>query len=226
MPAIIPAIIGGVAAVGGAVISSSAAGHASDVAANAAAQNNALQAQIYGENKALATPYIDRGNAAGDELNGFLGLGGDPAKIQAAFDTYLNSTGYQFDKQQGIDAITSNKAVGGLLNSGSTLKALDTFGTGEAQKYGQQYAQNLFGVSGQGVGAINALTGAGTHYADAVGANNNSAASVSANAGLASAGQINGLIGNAFNAYGAARGGSSFGSGSGGGGYNPFAPGG
>lgn len=224
MPAIIPAIIGGVGLIGSAAIGSAAAGHASDVAAQAAAQNNALQAQIYGENKALSLPYIDRGNAAGDELNGFLGLGGDPAKIKAAFDTYLNSTGYQFDKQQGIDAITSNKAVLGLLNSGSALKALDEFGTGEAQRYGDAYASKLFGVAGLGDNAVNALSGAGTHYADSVSANNNSAASVSANAGLATAGQLTGLLGNAFNAYGAYRGGSSFGNG--GSGYNPFAPGG
>jgi hypothetical protein len=60
---------------------------------------------------------------------------------------------------------------------------------------------------------VNALTGAGTNNANAQSSNNNSAATASGNAGLVSAGQINGLIGNAFNAYGATRGASSFGGG-------------
>ncbi|MGI8839950.1 MAG: hypothetical protein ACR2F8_04065 [Caulobacteraceae bacterium] len=225
MPAI-PAIIGGVAALGGALISSSAASNASDQAAQTAAANNALQAQIYGSNKALAQPYIDRGNAAGSELSGFLGLGGDPAASQAALNTYLNSTGYKFNFDQGQNAVTSDKAAAGLLNSGSTLKALDQFGTGLADQYGQQYVGNLQNLTGTGESAVNALSNTGANYANAVSSNNNNAAQVSANAGLASANQINGLIGNAFSAYGAFRGGSSFGSGNGGSGssFNPFAP--
>ncbi len=88
-----------VATVGGAVVSSGAARHASDVAAQAAATNNALQQQTYESNKALIQPAVDRGNTAADALQGFLGLGGDPAATQKAFDNYLNSTGYQFTRQ-------------------------------------------------------------------------------------------------------------------------------
>jgi hypothetical protein len=109
-------------------------------------ENNALQSQIYQSNKGMIQPYVDRGNAAGDELNGFLSLGGDPAKTKAAFDAYLNSTGYQFNYDQGINAVNSDRAASGLLNSGSTLKALDEFGTGLPDSYGQQYADNLFKV--------------------------------------------------------------------------------
>ncbi|MEO8927302.1 MAG: hypothetical protein ABI306_09075 [Caulobacteraceae bacterium] len=226
MPAI-PAIIGGVAAIGGALISSSAASNAANTAASTAAANNALQSQIYDSNKALEQPYITRGNAAGDELNGFLGLGGDPAKSQAALQTYLNSTGYQFNFNQGQDAITSNKAASGLLDSGSTLKALDQFGTGLADQYGQQYVGNLENVSGTGANAANALSNTGAAYANSVSSNNNNAATVSANAGLANAANITGLIGNAFSAYGAFRGASSYGGGgSGGTPYNAFGPGG
>ena len=66
-------------------------------------------------------------------MNGFLGLGGDPAATQAAFNTYLNSTGYQFNRQQGLDAVNQSKASQGLFNSGSTLEALDNYATGEAK---------------------------------------------------------------------------------------------
>ena len=225
MPAIIPAVIIGAGAVGGALISSHAADNASSAAANAAAQNNALQGQIYDSNKALETPFINAGDAAETELSGFLGLGGDPAATQAAFQKYLDSTGYQFDLSQGLDAVAQSKAASGLLGSGSLVKALDAFGTGLAQQYGQQYVNNLEYETGVGANGANALAGQGQAYANAVSANNNSAATASGNASLASANAINGLIGNAFSAYGLARGGSSFGGGGSGQGYNAFAPG-
>lgn len=219
---IIAAVIGGVAAIGGSLISSHAVNSASKAARDAANQNNALQRDTYGQNKALITPYVNRGAAAGDELNGFLGLGGDPAKSKAALDTYLNSTGYQFDRQQGIDAVTQNKAVSGLLNSGSALKGLDEYATGEAQRYGQAYAGNLNDVSNRGVQAVNALTGAGTNYANQVSNNNNSAATAAGAAAIAGANSTNSLIGQALGAYALSRGQSSYGGGgSGGSGFNP-----
>ena len=226
MPLIIPAIIGGVGAIGGALISSSASNHASNVAAGAAAQDNALQERTYESNKALIQPAVTRGDAAGDELNGFLGLGGDPAKTRAAFDTYLNSTGYQFDRQQGLDGVNQSAAAAGLYNSGAALKALDAYGTGEAQKFGQAYAGNLNAVASRGAGAVNALTGAAVNNANQQSTNNTAAAAASASAGLAKAGAINGLIGNALSAYGALRGQSSFGGGGASATYNPFNPGG
>jgi hypothetical protein len=216
-------VIIGAGAVGGALISAHAANNASSAAANAASQNNALQAQIYNSNKALETPFINSGYGAESELNGFLGLGGDPAATQAAFQKYLNSTGYQFDYNQGLDAVAQSKAASGLLGSGSLVKALDAYGAGLAQQYGQQYVQNLEYETGLGANSANALAGQGQSYANAVSANNNSAATASGNASLAGANAINGLIGNAFSAYGMARGASSYGGGQD---YNAFAPGG
>jgi hypothetical protein len=127
---LITAGVGAAATVAGAAISAGAANHASDVAANAAAQNNALQQQTYESNKALIQPAVDRGNTAADALQGFLGLGGDPAASQKAFSDYLSSTGYQFNRQQGLDAATQSKAAAGMLNSGAALKSLDAYGTG------------------------------------------------------------------------------------------------
>ena len=227
---IIAAVIGGVAAIGGGLISSHAANNASNRAAQAAASNNALQSQIYNSNKALITPYVDRGNTAADALQGFLGLGGDPAKTQAAFQNYLNSTGYQFNLHQGLDAAEQSKAAQGLYNSGAALKALQDRGTSEAQLFGQNYINNLNTVANRGVNAAGTLTGAGQTYAGAVGANNNSAASAAGNAGLVGAAQTNGLIGNALSAFGQIRGQSSYGGGgnafaSGGGNANPGIPG-
>jgi hypothetical protein len=221
MPALIPALIVGAAGVAGAAISSSAASHASDAAAATATRDDALQQETYDSNKALIQPEVDRGSAAADELQGFLGLGGDPAKTAAALQTYLDSTGYQFDREQGLAAVDQSKAAEGLYNSGAAEKDLDSYGEGLAQTYGQQYAQDLSGVAQTGSSAINALTGAAVNNANQQQANNASAVSLAANADVTSANAINALIAKGLSAFALTRGQSSFR-----GAANAFAPGG
>ncbi|HEV7159024.1 MAG TPA: hypothetical protein VGN38_11765 [Caulobacteraceae bacterium] len=221
MPIAIPlAILGaGVATAGAGLIASH---HAASVEANAAAQNNALQQQIYEENKGLAMPYINAGNQAEGALSGFLGLGGDPVAEQKAFDNYLNSTGYQFALNQGEQAAEQNKAARGMLNSGATLKALDAYGTGLAQQYGQQYVGNLQNLTDTGQRSASSLTGAGQNYANAVGTNNTNAANVSANAGIASANAFSGALNSGVQALGYANGGNAFGPAGGASSYAPM----
>jgi hypothetical protein len=212
------AIIGAAAIGGGAQL---IAGHnAASAASDAAQANNALEGQIYQSDKALETPFIEGGDLADSELQGFLGLGGDPAAASAAFQKYLDSTGYQFARDQGLNAVTSDKAVAGLLDSGSTLKALDAYGTGLARQYGQQYAGDLQNLVGTGAGAANALAGQGGAYAGQVSSNNTAAASASGNSGLMAANAFGGLVGAALTAFRQSQG-SSFG----GANYNAFAPG-
>jgi len=225
--AIVAAGLGAAGSIGGALISSSATNSAAQDAENAAAANNALEEQIYNSNKGLEDPYIQGGDAANTELQGFLGLGGDPAASQAAFQKYLNSTGYQFDLSSGSNAITGNKAASGLLDSGSTLKSLNAFGTGLGQQYGQQYVGNLQNLVTTGAGSANALAGEGLQYGSQVSSNNNNAATVAGNAAIANASSIDNLIGNAFKGagyFGGSNGSSFGGGGSSGGGsdYNPF----
>lgn len=228
----IPALIGVAGAIGGAVISGNASRSASKTAANAAAANNALQQQTYDSNKALIQPGVDRGNQAADELQGFLGLGGDPEKTKAAFNTYLGSTGYQFERDQGLAAVGQQANAMGLYNSGAAEKALQDRGTSLANTYGQQYVGNLNDVANRGTNSINALTGAATANANAQGSNNAGAANVAANATISGAASTNGLINSAINAFGVTRGQTSYGGGgtsAGGGnafnqpGFKPFA---
>jgi hypothetical protein len=203
----------GVAVAGGlgaaATVGSSAI--AANAASSAASHNNALESQIYQTNSANEQPYIQSGDAANIALQGFLGLGGSPEASQTALNNYLSSTGYHFTLNQGLDAAESNAASKGLLNSGSTLEALDNYGAGVAQQYGQTYEGDLAGVASTGANAANALAGQGENYANSVSTNNNSAASATANAALAGGSTANSLIGNALTAYAFGQGGSSFG---------------
>lgn len=79
-PVIIGAGIAAAATVGGAAISSKSNSKAINktVAAQqqSDAQQIALQRETYGKNEAALSPFMARGNAAGDTINALLGLGG------------------------------------------------------------------------------------------------------------------------------------------------------
>lgn len=206
------AIIGGVAAVAGAAINSHATSKASDAATKAATDNNALARENRDINIANFQPEMNRGNVAGDTLSAFLGLGGDPAKSQAAFDTYLKSTGYQFGFNQGRDAITGSRATAGLLKSGSTLKALDRYGTNYAQAVGvNPFLAQLQQLTSQGVQAKSAIAGIGQNFVTQTSANNDSAATNVGNAALAGANNSSNLLGQLVQGFNQTRGQSSWG---------------
>lgn len=134
--------------------------------------------------KGLA-PQVSNATGASSDLAGLLGVGGNAAEGQAGFNNYLNSTGYNFMLNQGSQAITNNNAAKGLLNSGSTLKALTSYG----QNLGSQYYQNY-------LGDLNNLTQTGNQAAGIVGnAGQTSSSSGSNNTGLLSGvGQLAGFL--------------------------------
>jgi hypothetical protein len=104
------------------------------------------------------------GNATGgsNSLAALLGVGGDPAAQQQAFSNWRNSTGYQFGLDQGVNAITGNRAAKGILNSGGTAKAIDTFGQNYANTQYQNYLNPLQSLIQSGNQAGQVLGSAGT----------------------------------------------------------------
>lgn len=77
------------------------------------------------------------------------------------FDAYKKNAGYDFALNRGNDAITGNAAAHGLLNSGSTDKALATFETGLGSQTYNNYLDRLQGAAGIGNQAGQVLDGAG-----------------------------------------------------------------
>jgi hypothetical protein len=98
-------------------------------------------------------------------MGGLLGLGGDPAQGQAAFDQYQQSTGYQFRVDQGMAGIEGSRAARGVLNSGASAKALQDYGQGMAsQEFGNYMDQvsRQTGMEGQVADrGLNAALGVG-----------------------------------------------------------------
>lgn len=120
---------------------------------------------VYRENKELATPWATGGlnmyNAYGSMLAG-------PGQDEA-FQKWLNSSDYAFTTKQGLDAITHNMASKGLMNSGSTAKAVVQFGQDNAQKYRDNYMTQLLAGAGVGAGVLGNLMGASNSSAQMIG---------------------------------------------------------
>ncbi len=126
-----------------------------------------------------------------------------------AFQNYLNSTGYQFQVDQGSKAINQGYAAKGSLQSGAAMKALQTYGQNTATGFFKDYLGLLGNQQGVGLAGASAIAGVGSNYANSVSANNNNASSAAqqaaygignANAGMAGniVGALGSVAGNAF----------------------------
>lgn len=114
----------------------------------------------YAINKSGLGDFRDAGVKANSTISNLLNIGGandNTQASQAAFDNYLNSTGYKFQMKQGQDAIASSAAARGLLNSGATAKALTKFGQGTGSQYFNDYLQQAGTVANRGEAAASDL---------------------------------------------------------------------
>lgn len=123
------------------------------------------------------------GNATG--VNG-------PQGSAAALQAFQNSNpGYQFQLQQGENAILANQAKTGQLNSGNTNLDLQTYGQGLANQSYNQYVQNLLPYLGasnsaaQGVGSL--YSNLGTNLNNSFSQQGNAAYGANASIGNANA---------------------------------------
>lgn len=162
-------------------------------------KNTALATDIYGQNKANLSPFMQNGVTAGNTLNAFLGLSGADAQAGARgqFDTYKDAAGYNFNLANGSDALNSSNAAKGMLKSGSALKGLAKYQTGLADTYAQNWQNALAGQQSTGLSGANALAGVGTNYVNQVTNNNNNAAGAKADNYINQANLFSNFLGNA-----------------------------
>ena len=114
---------------------------------------------------AYLSPYANGGASATSAYENLLGLGG----VAPNFDAFTNSPGYQFQKQQGEQALNRAALAQGNGFSTTTLAGLDKYNSGLASTQYQQYLQNLFGLIQTGAGAASAAGSQGITGASAVG---------------------------------------------------------
>lgn len=217
------AIIGGAVIAGGATI---AASHSNSKAINNAtaaqqdstAQQIAYQTQARAENTAALSPFMARGNVAGDTINAALGLGGpapgttaavgtagqNPQQAAlAAYEIFKQSTGYQSRLNEGDASQRALYAGNGVYQSGARDKALARFNQDYASREFGNWMGGLQGQQQIGFGGASALAGVSQNFANNAsnisqnGANTAaSAAALTANNNNAALGSLTGILGN------------------------------
>lgn len=177
---------GGIGSALGASSNKKAANKAADVSLQTAQMNNALAANIYGQNKGILSPSIDRGDVAGGRINALLGLGTpqEMATAQGGFRDFIKGSDYGFQFGQGANQVNSGYAGAGTLQSGAAMKGLEGFRQNLQDSYRGQYMNALGNQQGVGLSAGSALAGVGQNYVNTISSNNNSAGTAAANAAL------------------------------------------
>jgi ElaB/YqjD/DUF883 family membrane-anchored ribosome-binding protein len=147
----------------GGILGANAAGNAASVESQAAQQAQKVSQQNQtAANQAQQTalsnvtsaeqPYQTLGSTAENHLSTLLSNGFTAPTLQQAEQT----PGYQFNLQQGTQAIDENAAANGTLMTGNTGTALENYGQGLAQNAYQQtynnalsqYQTNVAGLQG------------------------------------------------------------------------------
>lgn len=116
--------------------------------------NNSLIKSTYGGQ-------MGQGTGANNYLSSLLTGQGDTGAANAGYQGYLDNAGYAPAMRQMSQSVTGQGAAAGLLNSGSTAKALQTRGTELNHSFFNNYLQQLAGLSGLGLqaGGLVANTG-------------------------------------------------------------------
>jgi phage-related protein len=96
-------------------------------------------------------------NTVGTAANGIAENGG----AQAGYQNYLQNAGYAPAMRQLAQGVTGQGAAAGILNSGTTAKALQSRGADLNSQYFNNYLQQLSNLSSQGLQAGGLVANAG-----------------------------------------------------------------
>jgi hypothetical protein len=158
------------AGIGSALIGSSAAKDAASIQAAAALQASQNQMSMFGQIQSNLAPFTAAGQGAAGELQGLFSGGLQSPVYQAlqgarlpsfasmfgtpqAEQSWLaNTPGYQFVREQGLQATQNSYAAQGLGQSGAALKGAAQYAEGLAGTTFQQQFQNWLNASTQRFG--------------------------------------------------------------------------
>ena len=195
--------------IAGGIVQGQAADAANKAAQNASNANLAQAKQVYSDTQGNLQPTINNGQSAQTEEMGLLGLGGNPAAANNAFNTFRNSTNYNFLLDQGLKGV--NTANAQSFNSGANEKALLNYGQGMAGNALSGYLGTLGGISQLGAQSAANLGSIGENYvSQSAGFRNNAATAAGSNA-ISQANAFTGALGGVVGGLNAGM--SSFGGG-------------
>ena len=155
-------VLGAGASVVGASKNSKAIKASTQAQSDSNAASVALQREVYGNNEAALSPFMSRGNAAGDQLNDLLGLGGQPAQQQQQ----PNLTNYFSGANPGANPRGGQSAFSGIGSFGGLGSFSGQYPAQGAQNNAFENFRNSTGCQfrlGEGMNALNSgWAGAGT----------------------------------------------------------------
>ena len=126
------------------------AGIAGSVTQSNATKSAQAQAQAqFAQEQANLAPFRTAGGSALGVASDLSGANG-PDAATAAMANFQTSPGYQWDLSQGLRGVDAGAASQGMLRSGATLKAEDTFSTGLAYQDYTNYYNRLYNLSALG----------------------------------------------------------------------------
>lgn len=117
------------------------------------------------------------------------------------YSGYQETPGYQFQMDQGLGAVNALAGARGGLNSGRTMKELQTYGQGLANSTYDSYLNRLSGLTNMGTSAAGNQASAGANYASNAGNAMMQAGNATANGYINSANAITGGISNALGSW-------------------------
>jgi hypothetical protein len=189
------AVVGGIGAIGGALIQGSAAESAANTQAGALENAQGIQQGMFNTIQQNEAPYIQAGAGAESNLNYLLGIGPNPGtapggaagggfgSLNAPFtaQTFQSmSPAYQFQLQQGRQGVLNQDASQQGAESGAAMKDLISFNQGMANTsfnnaFNQYQTQQtntfnrLAGIAGLGSSAGAASTTGAPQFAQSIG---------------------------------------------------------
>lgn len=182
--------------------------NASNAESNAANQANDTQWAMFQQQQANEKPWLDSGRANLNQLNSEM----PDLTRKFSMQDFQQDPGYQFDMQQGMQAIQNSAAAKGLLGSTGTMKDLNNYAQGMASnEYGnaynrftqsqQQRYNMLAGLAGTGQTAAGQITSASQNAANNISANQIAVGNASAAQNIATGNTISNFAGQGANAW-------------------------
>lgn len=193
-------VIGGASLVSG-LMGSSSAKSAAKTQANAAKSQAQVYQNIYDQTREDLSPYRELGTDASTAYNYLMGLSSDNKLSDGSSYSFETSPSYQFNLQQGLNAVDASAATKGGLLSGATLKAAQEYGSGLASNEYQNTLSNLGSLINTGQNAAAGTASAGNTYAAGTSSALSQAANATSAGTMASSNALTGIMGNALGTY-------------------------
>ncbi len=190
---ILGAVIGSNAANSAASVQAAAANHAADLNYQAGQNSLAFQKQVLAQQQANIQPWITAGSGA---LQSIGDITSKPFTLPTAEEA-AQTPGYQFQLEQGQQALDAYLKGTGISMSGAALKKVADYNTGAASTHYQDVVGNALAARNANLNPLLSVAGLGQVSGSSLNSNLTQAANTNANTNVSTAANVGNLQTNA-----------------------------